>query len=67
MSWRNDPITEKQEIMIAKIEEDAMMNYAFIPPFNGTTKGDACDYIGCYIHACHLSAINPHEDAGDRD
>lgn len=66
MSWRNDPITEKQEVMIAQIEEDAVMNDAFIPPFSGTTKGEACDYIGNYIHACHLSAFDPHEDAGDR-
>lgn len=33
MSWRDDPITEKQEAMIAQIEEDAFMNDAWIPPF----------------------------------
>ena len=66
MSWRNDSITDKQESMIAKIEEDAVMNGAFIPSFNGTTKGEACDYIGNYIHVCHLSAFDPNEDAGDR-
>lgn len=67
MNWRNDPITEKQEQMIANIEENAIINGAFIPPFHGNTKGEACDYISNYIYACHLSAYNPHEDAGDRD
>ena len=42
------------------------MNDAFIPVFNGTTKGEACDYIGNYIHACYLAAYDPNEDAGDR-
>lgn len=65
--WRNDPITEKQEQMIATIEENAIMNDAFIPPFSGNTKGEASDYIDNYIYACHLSAYDPHEDAGDRD
>lgn len=67
MSWRDDPITEKQEQMIATIEENAIMNDAFIPPFHGETKGEAYDYIGNYIHACHLAAYDPNEDAGDRD
>lgn len=65
-NWKNDPITEKQNQMIARIEEDAMMNNAFIPPFDGKTKGDACDYINKYIHASHISAFNLHGDAGDR-
>lgn len=66
MSWKSDPITEKQERMIAAIEENAIMNGAFIPAFQGKTKGEASDYIDNYIHACPLSAYNPHEDAGDR-
>ena len=66
MSWRNDPVTEKQEQMIAAIEENAIMNDAFIPPFDGSTKGEACDYIGNNIQLCHYAAYNPHEDAGDR-
>lgn len=65
-NWRNDLITEKQEALIAQIEEDAMMNGAIIPPFVGNTKGEACDYIDNYIHASHISAFSPHEDAGDR-
>ena len=66
MSWRDDPITEKQEQLIADMEEEACMNDAFIPAFIGTTKGEASDYISNYLQACHYSAYNPHEDAGDR-
>lgn len=66
MSWRDEPITEKQNAMIAMIEENACMNGAFIPPFRGSTKGEACDYISAYIHECHCAAYDPNEDAGDR-
>ena len=66
MSWRDDPITDKQDALIAQIEEDACMNDAFIPPFQGKTKGEASDYISAFIGASHYSAYNPHEDAGDR-
>ena len=66
MSWRNDPITEKQECLIAEMEEEAMINDAFIPPFRGSTKGEAADYISAFLGAIHYSAYNPHEDAGDR-
>lgn len=66
MSWRNDPITEKQEALIAQIEEDAYMNDAFIPPFQGKTKGEASDWIGAYNGKQFYSAFCPHEDAGDR-
>jgi len=66
MGWRDDPMTEKQEKMIADMEETACMNGAFIPPFTGQTKGEACDYIGNYLNSCYVSAYNPHEDAGDR-
>lgn len=66
MGWRDDPMTEKQEKMIAEMEETACMNGAFIPPFTGRTKGEACDYIGNYLHSCYVSAYSPHEDAGDR-
>lgn len=65
-NWRNDPITKKQNEMIARMEENACMNGAIIPGFNGTTKGEASDYIGKYFHSCFLSAYDPNEDAGDR-
>lgn len=66
-TWRDDPITEKQEAMIAQMEEDACMNGAWIPPFHGETKGEASDYIRNFIDAVHHTFYNPHEDAGDRD
>lgn len=66
MTWRDDPITEKQEQTIANMEENACMNDAFVPPFTGKTKGEASDYISNYIHSCYVSAYSPHEDAGDR-
>ena len=66
MSWRDGPITEKQEAMIARIEEDACMNDVWVPPFHGKTKGEASDYIGYFIGVVHHAFYNPHEDAGDR-
>lgn len=66
MNWRNDPMTEKQEAMIATIQEDAYMNNAYIPPFNGKTKGEAYDWISVNINKRFYSMYNPHEDAGDR-
>ena len=66
MNWRNDPITEKQEAMIATIQEDAYMNDAYVPPFNGKTKGEAYDWISVNINKRFYSMYNPHEDAGDR-
>ena len=66
MSWRDDPITEKQEALIAKMEEEACMNGAWIPPFRGTTKAEAFEYIANYLDKIHYSNYNPHEDAGDR-
>lgn len=48
-TWRDDPMTEKQENLIALIEKCACENLSFIPGFSGTTKGEACDYISAYI------------------
>ncbi len=46
MSWRNDPITEKQLNYIVQMQEDAGMNGAIpLPPFTGKTKGEASAYI----------------------
>ena len=46
MSWRNDPITEKQLNYIVQMQEDAGINGAIpLPPFTGKTKGEASDYI----------------------
>lgn len=66
MTWRNDPITDKQKRMISEMQEDAGMNGSWIPPFNGTTKGDACDYIHDNLRTVYRSFFTPHEEAGDR-
>ena len=43
--WRNDPITEKQKELI----QDAMEFSPYpIPPFKGTTKGEASEWIRKY-------------------
>ena len=66
MSWRDDPITDKQAKMIAEMSEDAGMNGALIPPFTGKTKGEASDYISSNIRLVYRSFFIPHENAGDR-
>ena len=66
-NWRNDPMTDKQRQLIVAIWEDAGMNGAIVPKFHGKTKGEASDYIDENLYASHLSAYNPHEDAGDRE
>ena len=45
MSWRDDPITEKQREFI----EEAMEFSVYpIPAFKGKTKGEASDWIDKY-------------------
>ena len=65
-NWRNDPITKKQEEMILSMQETTGMNGGYIPPFMGTTKGEASDYISENIGKQYISLYNPHEDGGDR-
>lgn len=45
MTWRNDPITEKQRECIETMQEFSCYP---IPQFCGTTKGEASDYINKY-------------------
>lgn len=45
MTWRDDPITDKQAKFIEVIQEYSYYNP---PRFTGTTKGEAADYIGKY-------------------
>jgi len=40
MSWRDDPITQKQKDLIQRIETDT---------FVGKTKGEASDYIKTHL------------------
>lgn len=50
MTWRDDPITDKQKTLI-----DDMMEYSDypLPQFTGTTKGEASDYIDKYGKLAH--------------
>lgn len=50
MTWRDDPITDKQKTLI-----DDMMEYSdyLLPQFTGTTKGEAADYIDKYGKLAH--------------
>ena len=66
MSWRDEPITEKQKQFIESIEEDAEMNGAIVPSFTGKTKGEAFDWININNGKQFYSAYCPHENAGDR-
>ena len=43
--WRNDKITDKQKAYINDMKEFSPYP---IPLFNGTTKGEASDYIDKY-------------------
>ena len=66
MGWRDEPITEKQKTFISQIEEDAGINGAYVPSFNGNTKGEACDWIAKFNGKQYYSLYNPHDNAGDR-
>lgn len=63
MTWRNEPITDRQMKYISDMQEFSEMP---IPLFTGTTKGEASDYIDKYAKIAHETLYNAHEDAGDR-
>ena len=42
MSWRDEPMTEKQKKCILEMQEYSEYS---LPPFKGLTKGEASDYI----------------------
>lgn len=52
MNWRDEEITEKQKNYII-----TMIEYSEypLPPFEGTTKGEASDYIKKYSKMAHES------------
>ena len=58
MSWRDDPITEKQRKLIMEI-------YDFcdwpLPAFTGTTKGEASDFIDKWIGKAHETILSSYE------
>ena len=63
--WRNEPVTEKQK---AHIEEMTEFSDFPLPEFNGTTKGEAYDYINQWDKKAHEKMdANAHSDNyGDR-
>ena len=69
MSWRNDPVTEKQLQFIDRRRENAGMNGAIpLPVFRGKTKGEAFDYIDENIGKQFISfdASSHGDNYGDR-
>lgn len=46
MEWRNEPMTAKQRDLIAEMNE---MSQFPLPKFEGTTKGEASDYINANL------------------
>lgn len=56
--WRNDPITEKQAKLIEEMNDFSEFP---LPPFTGTTKGEACDYISANLHKAY-EHFDPNED-----
>lgn len=54
--WRNDPITQRQRECI-----ETMMEFSQypIPVFDGTTKGEASDYIDKYGKLAYEDVDSP--------
>ena len=50
MSWKNDPITEKQKSLISDMMEFSAYP---LPRFTGSTKGEASDYIDKWAKLAH--------------
>lgn len=70
-SWRNDPITDKQKEMIDSIHNACEYLGGSLDVFNGTTKGEACDYISKHAHLLKIasdlySVEHDLDNAGDR-
>jgi hypothetical protein len=55
MSWRDEPMTEKQRQYIADMMEFSDFP---LPKFTGTTQGEACAYIGEYTLKAHESFMD---------
>lgn len=53
-TWRDDPITEKQQQLIDDMQE--FSEYP-LPLFSGNTKGEACDYIDKWIGKSHETVL----------
>lgn len=55
MSWRDDPITDKQLELIRNMDDFSEWP---LPPFTGTTKGEASDYIDKWIGKAHETILD---------
>jgi len=51
-NWRDKEPTEKQLKLIAEIREFSEYSP---PPFDGTTRGEACDWIQKHLKLAHES------------
>lgn len=56
MKWREDAITDKQRKCIEEMQE---FSYYPLPKFNGTTKGEASDYINKFSELAHEDVNAP--------
>lgn len=56
MNWRNKSITDKQKECITTMQE--FSNY-YIPCFEGTTRGEASDYIDKYGKLAYENVDSP--------
>lgn len=56
MSWRDDEITKKQKDYIDSIQEFSCYP---LPKFDGTTKGEAADYIEKYGELANENVNSP--------
>ena len=73
-NWQNEPMTEGQKMYIDVIQ--SYLPLTGLSEFQGTTKGEACNYISKYkainremSEAARLAGETQaitHEDAGDR-
>lgn len=63
MSWRDEPITDKQLAYISFIQEFSEWP---LPLFDGKTKGQAADWINENSWKAYERIVSEHEDAGDR-
>ena len=55
VSWRDDPVTEKQLEMIKNMHEFSDWP---LPKFTGKTKGEAADYIDTWIAKANSSILD---------
>lgn len=63
LDWKNKPITEKQQKLIAEMNE--FSSYP-LPDFNGKTRGEAAGWIDKNMKLAHTSTVDLTTRAGSR-